>query len=432
MATADMFPGEPYPGLLRVQRGLKRYFYDIGRFSRNAKLYLAGSFLMAINMQVFLLLLNLYLKEAGFAESQIGLIVSSRSAGVSLLAIPAALLLSRVRLKPILVVACVLFAAFSFGIVWYRSLSMLVLFSLLAGGTFAFYRVAAGPFYMRNSTPVERTHLFSFSFGTMILAGMVGSLGAGKLATYIADLLNNTVFGYQYTIYVGITVSLLAVIPFLLIRASQPSAEENRVTLTPAQLKKRGRFYLKITSVNFAIGLGAGLIIPFLNLYFRDRFHLAPDAIGGCFFGVQLAMLIGSLAGPVLARKFGLVRAVVLTQLSSIPFLLILAYTYSLPLAIAAFVIRGGLMNIGVPIITNLGMELSQKQEQGLVNALLMVAWTSSRMVATALGGSMIEAYGYTVTMNITVILYVLSSLMFFRFFRHSENRATGFAVSQL
>ncbi len=406
-----------------IRAGLKEYLYHVKLFSRNARLYLIGSFLIGINFHVFLLLLNLYLKEYGFVEGDIGLVLSSRAVGSSLIAIPAALILSRIRLKPILVASSIMFAVFSYFITSFQQLNLLIGFSLLSGMAFAFYRVAAAPFYMRNSTPKERTHLFSFSFGTMLLAGMAGSLGSGKLVTFLGDWTGDLILGYQYTLYIGIVVGLFSLIPFLMIKASDPSAEENRIELSRRQFKKRWRFYGKLSLTNFMIGAGAGLIIPFLNLYFRDRFNLSPDLIGLYYFVVQFSMLFGSLSGPVLARRFGLVRTVVITQLLSIPFMLILSYTYYLPLAFAAFVIRGGLMNLGVPIVTNLGMELAQKKEQGLVNALLMLGWTSSWMVTSAVGGNLIEHYGYTVTMNITVGIYLLSSAVFYLFFRHTETR---------
>ena len=53
-----------------------------------------------------------------------------------------------------------------------------------------------------------------------------------------------------------------------------------------------------------------------------------------------------------------------------------------------------------------------------------MVSWTGSWMVSAALGGRLIELYGYTVAMNLTIVLYVLSSIVFFVFFRHSEAKS--------
>ena len=379
---------------------------------------------MGINFQVFQLLLNLYLKELGFLEGDIGRVLSSRAVGMTLIAIPAALVLSRIRLKPVLLVSCVLFAVFSFFIASYETLILQMGFAMLSAMAFTFYRVAAAPFYMRNSTPQERTHLFSFSFATMLLAGMVGSVSAGKMVTYLSDVTGNLVLGYRYTLYMAIAVGLLALIPFMLIKSSRPSPNEDRISLSMAQLRKRGKFYFKISISNFLVGMGAGLIIPFLNLYFRDRFHLQPDTIGLFYFLVHFSMFSGILSGPILAKKFGLVRTVVITQLASMPFMLILSYTYFLPLAVVAFIVRGGLMNLGQPIVTNFGMEVSEKKEQGLVNALLAIAWTSSWMVSAAVGGKLIEEYGYTFTMNLTIVLYIISTFTFFFFFRNGERKS--------
>ncbi len=415
-------------GILQsIQSELFEYISHIKSFSKNAKLYLLGSFLIGVNFHVFQLLLNLYLRELGYGEGQIGYIISSRAVGMTFIAITAAMILSRVKLKPILLGSCLLFGLFSYFISSYTQFELLVGFSVLTGMAFAFYRVAGGPFYMRNSTEKERTHLFSVSFGMMIMAGMAGSAGSGQLVRILGEHFNDILLGYKYTLYTGIIFSLLALIPFSFIKASKPSDEENKINLSMAQFKRRGTFYFKITIANFLVGLGAGLIIPFLNLYFRDRFHLGADSIGMFHFFVSFSMLAGSLAGPIVAKKFGLVLAVVITQLISIPFMFILSYSYFLPFVVGAFILRAGFMNLGVPIVTNLGMELAEKKEQGLVNALLMVAWTSSWMISAAIGGQLIDAYGYTFTMNITIGLYLFSTIIFYSFFKNAEIQTDTF-----
>jgi MFS family permease len=410
----------------RVRAGLREYRSSVSQFSRNARLYLLGSFLVGFNFAVFQLLFNLYLKELGFAESDIGIVNSHRALGMTLIAIPAAIILSRRRLKPLLVMAGIGFAVFSLGLTTFHQVAFLMGFAALAGMTFAFFRVASGPFYMRNSTRSERTHLFSFSFAMHLLAGIIGSLGSGNMVTLIGEATGDMGMGYKYTLYLAIASSLTALIPFGLIKAANPSPEEDSISLTPSQLRRRGKFYFRIAIVNFLIGLGAGLIIPFLNLYFRDRFSLAPDRIGSYYVLLSLGMLVGTLAGPILTRRLGLVRTVVATQLASIPFMLTLSYSYALWLVVPAFIIRGGLMNMGIPISNNFAMELAEKREQGLVNALLMVSWTSSWTVSVAVGGSLIESYGYTVVLNISVLLYVMSSLTYYIFFGKIEKRKAG------
>jgi len=378
---------------------------------------------MAINFAAFNLLYNLYLKESGFAEGDIGSLQSARAVGSALIAIPAAILISRVRLKPVLLIACLLFALFSFGLTVSLDLATLTNFALLVGVSFAFYRVASGPFFMRNSTPVERTHLFSFSFAMMILANMAGSAGSGNLVTMIGEASSDILLGYRVTFYIAILLGLSALIPFAFIRVAAPSSEENRITMSWVKVRQRAGFFFKITSANFLIGLGAGLSIPFLNLYFRDRFGLAPDEIGLYYFAVHCSMFFGTLSGPIFTKRLGLVRTIVITQLASIPFMFVLAYSYFLPIVVVAFVLRGGLMNLGVPISTNFGMEMATKSEHGLVNALLMVSWTGGMAVSAFFGGRIIETFGFTVSFDMTIFLYVVSALIYFAFFRKSEKK---------
>jgi len=286
--------------------------------------------------------------------------------------------------------------------------------------------VAAAPFFMRHSTPKERTYIFSFSFGVSLLASVVGSVFFGKMVTYLSNNGDSMVDSYRWTFLISIGLGLLSIIPFSMIKAANPKDDEDANNYSIAMLKKRAGLYTKLFIPYFVVGSGAGLIIPFLNIYFRDRFNQPPDNIGFFFTLVHLTMFIGIMAGPVLAKKLGLVRTMVSTQLLSIPFMIILAFTYSLPMAIFAFLFRGALMNMGHPIGANFSMEMVTKSEQGLVNALMMLAWTGSWMVSTAVGGALIEKYGYTIPMLVTVVLYIMSSILYFIFFRKSEIKRDG------
>ena len=88
----------------RIKDGVNDYLEHIKLFSKNARLYLIGSLLIGVNFHIFQLLLNLYLRELGFDESSIGVIISSRAVGMTIIAIPAAIVLSRIKLKPIFIV----------------------------------------------------------------------------------------------------------------------------------------------------------------------------------------------------------------------------------------------------------------------------------------------------------------------------------------
>ncbi|MBN2227820.1 MAG: MFS transporter [candidate division Zixibacteria bacterium] len=415
---------------VRIANAIRDYAQNLRLFSRNVRLYLSGSFLVGLTFAAYMLLLNLYLREQGSPESFIGTILSAGAVGTSVICIPAALLLRRIRLKRILLGSILVYCT---SIVLLSHLPVghfLVVISFFAGVAVTFYRVAAAPFFMRNTTPRERTFVFSASFGVSLIASMLGSLLFGWLVPQLAGLSGGMISAYQWTFLIGAALGLLALIPFGLIRAADPSEDNGRADFSFTLLKQRLGLYLKLIVPYFVVGTGAGLIIPFLNLYFRDRFGQPPDKIGLFYFLVHGTMLLGIMAGPVLSRRFGMVRTIVWTQLLSIPFMIVLAYTYSLPLAFFAFLIRGALMNLGQPIGSNFSMELVEKHEHALVNALMMLGWNSSWMVSAVIGGSLIERHGYTLPLMITVGLYILSSILYYFFFGNTEHRThSGYSI---
>jgi MFS family permease len=236
-------------------------------------------------------------------------------------------------------------------------------------------------------------------------------------------------WAHRLSLTVGVLFSLAALVPFSMLITPNKIPAEDRLDLSWEKLNRLKGVFIKLTLPYFIVGTGAGMIIPFLNLFFRDRFGQSPESIGFYFGLVNLTMFIGVMAGPILVRKIGMVRTMVFTELASIPFMLILAYSYNFPLVIIAFLLRGALMNMGHPIGTNFAMEIVPKSHHGLMNAFLMFAWTSSWMISTQVGGIVIEKHGYTLSLLVAVILYVISALVYYICFRKSEQFSDGIDI---
>ena len=408
--------------ITRVKNGALIYAQDMRRLTPNARRYLLGAFFIGMTFSSFSLLLNLYLREKGYGEAFIGTVLSAGAVGMTLVSIPGAVLLSRVRLKPILIVSTILCVICSLITIYANSSQAIWLAYFMTGVMTSFYRIASAPFFMRNSTPTERPYLFSLMFGIAVVAGVIGSLIFGKLVEIFASHLGvDLVTAHRLALTVGVLFSLAALIPFSMLEIPKAIPAEDRLELNRETLRPLRGIIVKLLVPYLIVGVGAGMIIPFLNLFFRDRFGQSPENIGFYFGMVNLTMFIGVMAGPVMIRKIGMVRTIVFTELASIPFMLILAYSYNFPLVFAAFLLRGALMNMGQPIGTNFAMEVVPKSHHGLMNALLMFAWTGSWMVSTRMGGIIIERYGYTVSLVAAAILYVISALTYYIFLRKSE-----------
>ncbi len=418
----------------RISDVILDYWGHLKLLSRNARLFLIGIFFAGINWAVFWVLLNLYFKELGFAEDLIGQVLSFTALGMAVVSIPAALIIPRVSIKKILVFSVVLAGFFYLLQATLVVRTQLLAASLLLGMSATVARVAAAPFMMRNSTPKERTYLFSLHFGIYLVAGIFGSLGGGQLPGLFSNLGVSGAIAFRYALYVSVGLGLLSVIPFLMIKQPKTSDQNSRSgpIWNSKVLAERGALLFKLCFPFFVVGLGAGFVIPFLNLYFRDRFGVPTGTIGTYFAIQQVSMLGGILSGPVLSKRFGMIKTVVFTQLASIPFMLVLAFTYYLPAAVAAFVFRASLMNMGQPISTNFAMEKVKEKEHALTNALLMLSWTGSWAVSANLGGKLIEAYAFTPPLLITVGLYMLSSILYYIFFSSEEDTKMGKAIPPL
>ena len=400
---------------------IKDYLAHVRLFSKNARLFLLGSFFMGFGYSVFWLLLNLYLKQLGLKEGTIGTILSASSLGTVLVAIPAAILVDHVRIKRVLFWA----AAVSSSMLVMTALSSQVwslrIFFGISGAMFTVHWVAASPFFMRNSTSTERSHLFGVNMALETVSGFFGTLLGGFVPAYLAQKGLALLLGYRFTLIGGVTLAMIALIFYALIKSDKPT-RSGRFRLMEYFGTRDWKIMLRLTVPHFLIGMGAGLVIPFLNLYFFNRFHQESDAIGRIFSIGQLFTAVGFLIGPVMAKRLGLIKTAVISQFASIPFFLILAFSHNLALSVAAFMIRGSLMNMAWPMYNNFAMELVPEEQQAGVNSVLSLAWSASWMVSTNVGGYIIQQHGFTAVMLVTVALYVTSTTCAWMLFRHKAD----------
>jgi predicted MFS family arabinose efflux permease len=405
------------------------YFLRIGRFRRNARLYLWGTLLMGVGQGALWVHLNLYFRALGLGEAVIGRILSAGSFGTVLIAVPAALWVDRVPAQRIFTLAAGGFAVMFAVMLLAHSVWVIAAASFSASMLFTIHWVAAAPFFMRNASEDDRIYLFGFANAVETLATIVAAIGAGAVARHLTRRLGSELLGMRYTLLGVALVSVFAVVFFARIRSVAPRAARPR--LREYLLARDWRLLGKLTLPGFLIGMGAGLIIPFLNLYFRDRFGQDPREIGAFFAVSQFLTMLGFLAGAPLARRMGAVRSIVLTEALSIPFFLILALTRDLSMAVFAFWMRGALMNMNAPISNNFAMEVVEPAEQTSTNSVRMLAWNVSWMVSAQTGGWLIQRRGFTAPMFLTIGLYAVSAALFYLFFRRYDARAGALARSR-
>ncbi len=404
------------PPAPRRGSGLISYLMRPFGFSLNARLYLAGSLLMGLGHGAVWVHMNLYYRGLGLRESVIGQILAAGSLGTVLAALPAAFWVDRLPAQRVFVASAVGFSlALSVQLAIGDPL-VLAAAAAVARALFTVHWVAAAPFFMRNADEKDRLELFSFAFALETLATVVSAAGIGALAEWLTSVTGSELTGIRSGLFTAAVLAGLSALPFARIR-SEPAAGKQKRRIADYLRARDWPLLGRLILPGVLIGLGAGLIIPFLNLYFRDRFGQPAGAIGAFFAVSQLLTMLGFLAGPPLARRVGMVRAVVATEFCSIPFFLLLALAQDLRLAVFAFWMRAALMNMNHPVSTSFAMSVVAEEDQAVTNSLRELMWNIAWMVSTQVGGILIERRGYAVPMFVTMTLYALAGGLFYAFF---------------
>lgn len=387
-------------------------------FSRPARLYLVSEFLLWTGHGVFGVVFNLYLVESGFSEGFVGRAIALNGLGLALAALPAGILAERWGRRRTLMLGLV-FEAIGHALRAATVEPGLVLATSFAvGAGQALFQIAAAPFLTEHSTPRERTHLFSMFFAAALFAGVVGS-GLGGVMPGLVRLLVPALplfTAYRVTLCVGALLAIAALAPLMRLRGMQ----EQRTFVPAVRLPRAAVRSMAPVAFNaLLVGMGAGLVIPFMNLYFKDRFHCSAASIGAIFAVAQVVTAVASLAGPALARRFGKLRTAVASQLLSLPFLITLGAEQHLGIAMVAFWMRATLMQASTPLVQAFVMEALPAELRARSTSLNNLVWNLGWAVSATLAGTIIERFGYAVPFYFTAALYLTAALTFYRAFRN-------------
>jgi len=412
-------------------RGLLNYFSHLRGFNHNIRCVMAGSFLMTLAFSFFNVLQNLYFQAEGYGEAFMGGILSTMSLGTVLFALPSSQLVDRVSFKKLLIGATLTLS--TAGLFFLSSFNVYIIYPsiFIIGAVLSLQSVINAPFLMRNTSEKERMYAFSAVAAAQMLANLIGSFLAGNLGEYFTAMMKNSVNGYRSAMVAGLAISLAALIPYGLIRENMIRPEKPR-GFNATLRSDNWPLILKLMLPMMLVGLGAGLVIPFLNVYFKSTFHVGADKVG-IYMSLNFAlMFIGIAAGPALASRFGIVKVMVASQLLSIPFFLTLAFTTNLTLAVIAFLMRAGLMNMSWPLGQNFNMEVVGQNEQATANSLIMFSWNIAWMLSVKFGGKLIEwAGGYTESMCLAAFIYIVSASFYYFFFHRAGFKEIGIRQKQ-
>lgn len=401
------------------------------RFSHNARAYLAYYFLLSVHLGIYGVIFNLYILRLGFREDLLGLMLSIVFISTGLAALPAATLCDRLGRKNTLLISILVTSFALFLLYTIASPEWLLALSALYGVGTALYTVAGSPFLMENSSPDERMHLFSINSALSQVAYIVGCMAGGLLPGALAGMGFDTASPaiYRYTLFLSLALIMLSAIPVLYMDENRiRPIQARRLSVLGSTLKSAG--VQKLIVINGLVGIGAGMIVPFFNVYFHSVLSATTDQIGLIFSMGELVMIVGLMAIPLAVERFGKIRTIAFTELASIPFLVMLAFTANIYVAAFAYIMRMTLMNMANPAINSFNMELVPDEQRATVSSLTSMSWYLCQSMSAYISGIMMSMSNYALPFMVTCVAYICSASLYYVFFYGVEKRASKAPVA--
>ena len=291
------------------------------------------------------------------------------------------------------------------------------------------------PFIAEHTEPDQRNEYFAIWSGLSFMTSLVAALLGGAVAPDIAARLSLTSAAAPYQI-LFVVVALLGLgrpgdgCPALQRQGvgeggpAEHLATAGRAGLFGLRIANRKLFF-RLLLPGFITSLGAGQLIPFLNVFIENKFGLDLVAINLIFGVTSLGTAVAMLIQPAIASRFGRIGSIVLVQGASIPFLVVLGFSPILWTVIMAMAVRNSLMNAGSPIFDAFAMEQVSPAERATLTALMTMLWSLGWVVApiyySVLQAPLGFTAGYAVDFVTIIVLYTISTSLLWTWFRGTD-----------
>jgi len=294
---------------------------------------------------------------------------------------------------------------------------------VLYGALSPLFAASIAPFLTENSTVQERSTLFTLSAALTNLGGFIATTVGGYLPGWIAPLLNagpESALAYRSVLQLSVGVLLLGMVPILFFKT--PSARVRQKVQTRAARPVTRRFsnpglLFKLSLPRLLFAFGAGLVFPFLNVFFRQRFGVSNETLGW-ILGITSAVAVPTvlIGGPV-ADRLGKIETMLYGRLLSTPLVLVIGLVPFLPVAVAAHWLRSGFMRVGDPLYLSHAMNQLPERERATGNSLMTMSWDAGWSIAPLVSGLVQVRAGFTPLFVGTTIAYTLGMIAVYGFF---------------
>jgi len=262
----------------------------------------------------------------------------------------------------------------------------------------------------------KRTSVFSlYGFAQSIAFG-IGSFAIP--AALVFELFGFTNRESHILLYILISISSL-ISTFLMFKVKESKGlKKIRTNLLDLLPMKSKSILLRYVLTGAIIAFGAGMVVPLMTLWFNLRYGIS-DTISAPILAVSSILIaLAILVAPLLAKRFGLIKAIVITQITSTIFMFATPFSPSYALAGFVYSTRALLMNMASPLSQSMIMGLVPEDERGTASGISGALWRLPNALSTWIGAWLMGIGLLVEPFLMAGLFYIVSIMLFWYFFR--------------
>lgn len=375
-------------------------------------------------------ILALYLVETGHNEWQVGVLFSFALAGDAVISLWLTTSADAMGRRFTLAVGAVLMVVS--GVVFVLTRNFWLLLAAAVFGVLSPSGKEIGPFLSVEQAALaqllpdsRRTHIFAWYNLAGNMAAAFGALAGGMLVGWLGARGLPSVAAYRTALlgYAAGGIALLALFAGLSSGVEVTKKRDGVAARRVLGLHGSQRTVLRLSALFALDAFGGGLIVQSMLVYwFHIKFSVDASTLGTIFFAVNVLAAGSALVAAWLAVRIGLLNTMVFTHVPSNVLLMLIPFMPSLPLAVAALLLRSSISQMDVPTRQSYTMAVVDPDERSAASGITTVARSAGAALSPALTGAFLLVPGlWTLPFLLGGSVKLLYDLLLYVGFRNAK-----------
>jgi predicted MFS family arabinose efflux permease len=225
---------------------------------------------------------------------------------------------------------------------------------------------------------------------------------------------------YRAAMLTAVFAHALGLAPLLRVKEEKKSTSFPRASRFLGRIRPRfsnPKLVVKLLIPQALVGLGGGLLFPFLNLFFKQRFGISDGVLGWIFGIMEVVVALMTLSAGAVAQSRGKMWSLLITRTLATPLLLVMGFVSYLPVVVVAQWVCNGFSRLGEPLYLAFVIEQLGEDERATGSSLLQMSWDIGGAIGPYISGIVQMQFAFGPLFVSTTMLYALSLICIYRFF---------------